>query len=52
MQGGFECTKNEISSISEEGITERVEELRNESGVQNFVVYVVCILYLITAKSR
>ena len=38
MQGGFECTKKEISCISEEEITEKVEELRNESGVQNFVV--------------
>ena len=38
VQGGFECTKKEISCISEEGITEKVEELRNESGVQNFVV--------------
>ena len=33
MQGGFECTKKEISSISEEGITEKVEELLDNKNL-------------------
>ena len=38
LQGGFECTKKEIGSISEVEIAQKVEELWSESATRNFVV--------------
>ena len=38
VHGGFECTKKEISSVIDREIAQTAEELRNKSGVRNFVV--------------
>ena len=38
VHGGLECTRKEISSITDEEITKNAEELWRESEVRNFVV--------------
>ena len=38
VNGGFECTKKEISNVIDEEVTQKAEELWNKSGVRNFVV--------------
>jgi len=38
MQGGFECNKREISSVVDEEIAQKAEELWSKFGVRNFVV--------------
>ena len=38
VRGGFECTKKEISSVIDEEISQKAEELWRKSGVRNFVV--------------
>ena len=38
LQGGFEYTKQEISSIDKEEILQKVNDMWNVSGIRNFVV--------------